>query len=159
MALGMPLNMALTRHVTSNPGRPIDSIDSKHELEVARQKLKASPETVSTGSSVHPVFGEVGAVEEEKDTDMMAGIKSDLVGEMPDACLQSTETCAENHQGDFLASRRASRSILHGHGWCPSLHGDIAVHRLLRVGDQPCTYHWNRLLDVGQDCGNGTPRY
>jgi len=83
-ALSKPLSMALTRYQTSgqttggsltNP----DKIDSRHEQEVAKGKLRADPSIVSSTSSTHAVFGEVATPEEEKDVDMMAGVKGDLV--------------------------------------------------------------------------------
>lgn len=61
----------------------MDSINKKHEEEIARQKLEQHPELVSADSSTHPLFGEVGSTseksEKEDDTDMMAGVKADLV--------------------------------------------------------------------------------
>lgn len=79
-ALAKPLSMALTRYQTTggslnNP----DRIDSRHEQEVAKAKLKADPSIVSSTSSTHAVFSEVATPEEEKDVDMMAGVKGDLV--------------------------------------------------------------------------------
>jgi len=71
--------MALTRYQSrgglSNP----DKIDEKHEKDVSKEKLHAHPEYVSSSSSTHAVFGEVATPEEEKDTDMMAGVRGDLV--------------------------------------------------------------------------------
>jgi len=53
--------------------------DTKLEKKAAAEKLKATPELVSEFSSTHPVFSEIGTPEPEKDTDMSAGIKADLV--------------------------------------------------------------------------------
>ena len=44
------------------------------------EKLEPNPEEVSTTSSVHQVFHEKGVEEGEKDEDMLAGVKADLVG-------------------------------------------------------------------------------
>ena len=44
------------------------------------EKLEPHPEEVSTTSSVHQVFHEKGVEEGEKDEDMLAGVKADLVG-------------------------------------------------------------------------------
>ena len=77
MALAKPLSMALTRYQTNRGA--MDNIDSKHEQQVGQEKLEAHPETVSATSSTHPIFGEVGTEEPEKDTDMMAGIRNDFV--------------------------------------------------------------------------------
>jgi len=58
----------------------MDNIDVKNEEKFAKEKLEAHPDVVSATSSTHPVFGEVGMREDqEKDTDMMAGVKQDLV--------------------------------------------------------------------------------
>lgn len=58
----------------------MDKVDPKVEKALADKPLEASPETVSTTSSTHAVFGEVGVKEErEKDADMMAGVRADLV--------------------------------------------------------------------------------
>jgi len=56
----------------------MDKIDEKHEKETANAKLEAHPELVSADSSTHPIFQEIGKPEEEKDTDMMAGIRADI---------------------------------------------------------------------------------
>ena len=77
-ALSKPLTMALTRFQTTRG--PVDNIDQKHESEVGKEKLAPHPEIVSADSSTHPIFAEVGRQEEqEKDTDMMLGIRQDLV--------------------------------------------------------------------------------
>jgi len=78
-ASSKPLTMALTRYQTSRG--PVDNKDQKHEQEIGNEKLEAHPELVSSTSSTHQAFSEVGKPEEEKDVDMMAGIKSDFVRE------------------------------------------------------------------------------
>ena len=79
MALAKPLTMALARHQSQGP--PYDRVDASAEKKLAEKRLKGSPETVSSTSSTHALFAEVGVEEkQEKDTDMMAGVKSDLVG-------------------------------------------------------------------------------
>lgn len=80
-AVGKPLTMSLVRFETTR--RPIDNIDVKHEEQVGQTVMRAHPDRVSADSTMHPVFGEVGKEEEEKDTDMMAGIRSDLVNMGP----------------------------------------------------------------------------
>lgn len=74
-ALAKPMILSMARYAT----KPIDNIDSKHEQQLAKEKLHADPSIVSSTSSTHPVFGEVGTEEQEKDADMMAGVKQDLV--------------------------------------------------------------------------------
>lgn len=54
-------------------------MDKGHEEKVGHEKLQPTPNTVSATSSVHPVLEEVGTPEAEPDTDMMAGIRSDMV--------------------------------------------------------------------------------
>jgi hypothetical protein len=57
---------------------------SKEQLKVedkyAHEKLKATPETVSATSSIHPITGEIGTPPpgKDKDADMVAGVKSDV---------------------------------------------------------------------------------
>lgn len=77
-----PISTAFIRYQTTSP--PFDKVDRKHEEKVSHEKLQATPETVSATSSVHPVLGEVATPEEEPDTDMMQGIRSDMV-----RCLSS----------------------------------------------------------------------
>jgi len=60
-----------------------DKIRTKHEQEVARQPIKPDPEHVSTESSTRHILSEEGVEEVEKDVDMMAGIRSDLVRYVP----------------------------------------------------------------------------
>ena len=77
-AASKPLTLALARYASQQA--PMDKINTKHEAEVAKHKLQADPETVSSTSSTHPVFGEVGMEESgERDADMMAGVKQDMV--------------------------------------------------------------------------------
>lgn len=58
-----------------------DHPDNKHDKDVAKTPLERHPEEVSTTSSVHQVFHEQGVEDEgrEKDEDMLAGVKHDLV--------------------------------------------------------------------------------
>lgn len=71
-------NTALVRSYASGaaPGttRRADKEDAFRHKEV-----EANPALVSTHSSVHSAFEEVGVEEQEKDTDMMAGIRHDVV--------------------------------------------------------------------------------
>jgi len=69
-----PLSTSLQRYAVG------DHIDRKHEAEVEAEKLELHPEDVSTTSSVHLAFHEKGVEEPEKEEDMLAGVKSDLVG-------------------------------------------------------------------------------
>ena len=72
-----PLSTSLSRK-----DGPYDKIDRKHELEHEREKIVPHPDQVSTTSSVHPVFHEQGVKDPEEDVDMLADIKSDLVGQI-----------------------------------------------------------------------------
>lgn len=81
LSLYKPFSTSLQRYATtSDPGKPIDKIDRKHEEVVEREKIEAHPEEVSVDSSVHQVFHEKGVEEPEKDEDMLAGVKADIVG-------------------------------------------------------------------------------
>jgi len=72
----------LQRYATSvptGPGTPFDHIDKKHEGKVAKKPLEPHPDDVSPASSVRHVLGEEGVEDKEKDVDMLAGVKADLV--------------------------------------------------------------------------------
>ncbi|PNS16407.1 Transmembrane protein 69 [Sphaceloma murrayae] len=77
MSLSKPLSMALARF-HSNTRVLQDKIDHEHERKFAQKKLSAHPEFVSETSSTHPLFEEVATPKEEPDTDMMAGVRSDI---------------------------------------------------------------------------------
>ena len=78
LAIGKPVTLALARYASQQA--PMDKINKEVESKLGSQKLEAHPETVSSTSSTHPVFGEVGMPEDQhKDDDMMAGVKGDLV--------------------------------------------------------------------------------
>ena len=74
-----PLSTSLQRLQTTTAS-PVDRIDRKHEEVVEHEKLEPHPEEVSATSSTHEIFHEKGVEDPEKDVDMLAGIKSDLVG-------------------------------------------------------------------------------
>ena len=74
-----PLSTSLQRYASSVSGSPYDTIDKKHEEAVEREKVEPHPNEVTTTSSVHQVFHEKGVEEEEKEEDVLAGVKSDLV--------------------------------------------------------------------------------
>ncbi|SMQ48610.1 unnamed protein product [Zymoseptoria tritici ST99CH_3D1] len=74
LAMARPLAMQLARAQYAT----VNKIDTKAEAAIGKERLPVDS-GVSTDSSVHPVFGEVGgAAEREDDTDMMAGVKNDL---------------------------------------------------------------------------------
>jgi hypothetical protein len=60
--------------------RNISEEQKKAEDKYAHEKLKATPETVSTTSSIHPLNSEIGTPPPEKDVDMLKDLKSDVVG-------------------------------------------------------------------------------
>ena len=74
-----PFSTSLQRYST-HPGNPFDKIDKKHEEALEHEKIEPHPEEVSATSSVHQIFQEKGVEEPEKDEDMLAGVKADLVG-------------------------------------------------------------------------------
>lgn len=72
MAQLKPIQTAILR-------RNLTKDQIKAEEKYSHEKLKATPETVSTTSSIHPMFEEVGTKTPEKDVDMMAGMRHDIV--------------------------------------------------------------------------------
>jgi len=72
-----PATQSLVRYA-SGPAAIDAKPNTKEEDKIAHQTLKVDPEHVTTSSSVHPIFGEVGTPEPERDIDMMAGVKSDM---------------------------------------------------------------------------------
>lgn len=78
LTISKPLSTSLQRYATQ-PDKPFDHIDKKHEEQVIQKKLEAHPEEVSATSSVHKVFGEKGVEKPEEDEDMLAGVKQDFV--------------------------------------------------------------------------------
>ena len=75
LTLHKPLSTSLQRYAG-----PYDKIDVKHEDKIEHERLPVQPEEVSTTSSVHQVFHEKGVDDPQDEEDMMAGIKSDMVG-------------------------------------------------------------------------------
>ena len=67
--------------------------------------MEPHPNEVSAVSSVHQVFGEKGVEEPEKEEDMLAGVKEDLVRYHRNRSdgYEVAENVLENHQGDFCA--------------------------------------------------------
>lgn len=135
LVLRKPLSTSLQRHATY-PGNPFDKIDTKHEEAVEREKLEPHPEEVSTTSSVHQVFHEKGVEEGEKDEDMLAGVKADLVCLIVriwlgfhDAYFNGTE----NDQRNLRPQRGSPRSACHWHGWRLTVPGDIPLNCLPRL--------------------------
>jgi hypothetical protein len=55
-----------------------DKINREAENKYAHEKLEPTPETVSATSTMNPVF-EPGTASAEREVDMMAGVKNDLV--------------------------------------------------------------------------------
>ena len=82
-----PKTLALMRWQSSGSSgarEPVDSINMKREEKLMDRKLKPTPDSVSTSSTVLPMAGIENprsghASEEEQDPKMMAGISSDLV--------------------------------------------------------------------------------
>jgi len=81
LTLHKPFSTSLQRYAApTGLGHPSDKIDKKHEKDVSHEKLEPHPEEVSVYSSTHQTFSEKGVEEPERDEDMLAGIKADLVG-------------------------------------------------------------------------------
>lgn len=71
-------NTALIRSYASGAA-PGTTRNEELEQSAKRRPIQAAPETVSSSSSIHPAFSEVGEKDKEDDTDMMAGIRHDIV--------------------------------------------------------------------------------
>lgn len=83
LAMTNPTALQMIRQATDNRG-PMDTIDTKRESRIGEKKLQADPSTVSTTSSTHPIMGEARSEESgERDADMMAGVKHDMVRKEP----------------------------------------------------------------------------
>lgn len=80
-----------------------DKPDIKMEKEIAEKKLKPEPELVSSTSSIHPMFSEIGTPEPEKETDMMKGIKQDMV------CICNTRDPQPHGSPGYLTPNRNRR--------------------------------------------------
>ena len=67
------------------------------------EKIEPHPEEVTAVSSIHQVFAEKGVEEPEKDEDMLAGVKADLVGYFCSASLGNALMipATENYQGNI----------------------------------------------------------
>lgn len=84
-----PKTLALARWASTSRGsqerKVVGEIDPHAESEAAKETLHAHPELVSATSSTHGLMSEVGAGagerghNEEPDTDMLVGVKADLV--------------------------------------------------------------------------------
>lgn len=82
LAVHKPVSTALQRYASTTPvgpGTPFDKIDKKGEMQTAKAAIDPDPDAVSIDSSVRHIFGEEGVEDKEKDTDMLAGVKADLV--------------------------------------------------------------------------------
>lgn len=109
----------------------VDHINAKAEDEAHKHRMAKDPEHVSSTSSIHPVFSEIGTPNPEPDTDMMAGVKADLV------CLfvLSWDTV-----GKLISLRKLSKKL----SICQKSHGRLlswvsqACYRMLQLLAQRC---------------------
>lgn len=89
-------NLSLThRHASAVAAAPGTTRDTELEARLQKQLINATPELVSTSSSVHPVLEEVGTEQKEDDTDMMAGLRHDVV--RPDICASRRQPDNTDH--------------------------------------------------------------
>ena len=72
-----PVSRVLQRCATTSP--PYDHIDKKKEEGIAKTAIEPHPEEVSVDSTVRHVMREEGVEDRERDVDMLAGVKADLV--------------------------------------------------------------------------------
>ena len=75
--LAKPISTSPQRLSTTASGTVYDHIDHKAEQKFGEMLLEKNPDEVTTQSSTRDVLEE--SQSEEKDTDMMAGVKADLV--------------------------------------------------------------------------------
>lgn len=73
-----PLALQFARGAAASNKDPVDTVDTKHEKELAKHIIEADPEMVSLDSTVHPVFGEVGVKEQQEDQKIMSGVSADI---------------------------------------------------------------------------------
>ncbi|KAK3079177.1 hypothetical protein LTS18_005549 [Coniosporium uncinatum] len=78
VALNRSVTATFQRHASSAQPPHFDKVNTKAEDKLAHQKLEAHPELVSSTSSIHPLNSEIGVQEQEKEVDMLAGMRSDL---------------------------------------------------------------------------------
>ncbi|KZF24833.1 hypothetical protein L228DRAFT_258344 [Xylona heveae TC161] len=69
---------SIQRCQITSTGVRMDKIDAKAEEKIAKQKIEPDPAHVSTASSVRPVLSELSQGDQGKETDMLAGIRTDL---------------------------------------------------------------------------------
>jgi len=156
-----------------------DKIDLKHEKELAKEKLKATPDTVSATSSIHPVFGEVGAEEPEERASGHGGISSDLktirdtfnLSEVPRQALVLGFAGVLPYLGTSLATVGVAYEINHAHehGVGYLMHAETAEHVLhllepLQVGYGAVIISFLGAIHWGLEWANygghvGYPRY
>lgn len=72
-------NTALVRSYATGAAAPGTFRRAEKEEQFKSQPVEARPDLVSTSSSTHPAFSEIGTEDKEEETDMMAGVKHDLV--------------------------------------------------------------------------------
>lgn len=72
-----PVCRVLQRYASTHT--PYDHIDKRQEEGIAKMPLEQHPEAVSVDSTVRHVMREEGVENQERDIDMLAGVKSDLV--------------------------------------------------------------------------------
>ena len=69
----------LRRSVASQVKEGLKQAESRY----AKEEIKPTPETVSTTSSTHAMFGELGVETPKNEVDMTAGLKHDVVRSIP----------------------------------------------------------------------------
>lgn len=62
-----------------NISEKIPKKQKEAEKRYAQETIKPTPETVSLTSSTHPLFSEIGTETPQREIDMMAGLKHDVV--------------------------------------------------------------------------------
>lgn len=126
-------NTALIRSYASVHGT---TRDSSIEEKARESTLEPHPELVSSISSTHPAFQEVQVADKEKEenTDMLAGIRHDIVrilNDGPIIQLTNQHTLLGRDRRYVQRQRCTERSPAHWFSWCHSISGHVHCHRCL----------------------------
>ena len=160
-----PFATSIQRYQEHPSGAPHPDLDRRLSREKFEDKLEGRPmespppNEVNATSSTHAVFSEVGVHQEQKDEDMMAEIKSDLVGQELELCWCKADECLENDQRDLRAQRGAKRGFLAWVGGRTAIPSHLSYHCLPGLGYQSRGLDWTRISTIWQHSSDGATIY
>jgi len=125
VALNRPVITPFLRQASTAQPPHFDKPNTNAEDKIAHQKLEAHPELVSSTSSIHPLNSEIGVPEPEKEVDMLAGMKSDLV---PRSAVSLQEAPADMRDSRELSQRRLAFRMYQDRPTCLAL--PVSCHTL-----------------------------